>query len=64
MNTNEFSDLITIDELCEWLTIGKNSAYNLLNSGKIKAFRIGRNWKIPRISVQQYILSNAGISKR
>ena len=49
------SDLITVDELCEWLAIGKNAAYTLLNSGKIKAFRIGRIWKISKAAVVEYI---------
>ena len=42
---NELSPLITIDELCELLMIGRNAAYKLLTSGKIKSFRIGRIWK-------------------
>lgn len=55
MYNDELSDLITVDELCEWLSIGKNAAYTLLNSGKIKAFRIGRIWKISRAAVVEYI---------
>lgn len=47
--------LITLDELCESLLIGKNTAYSLLKSGKIKAFKIGRVWKIPWNSVTDYI---------
>ena len=55
MYQNELSDLITVDELCEFLSIGKNSAYALLNSGELKAFRIGRIWKISREAVSEYI---------
>lgn len=55
MYQTERSDLITVDELCELLSIGRNSAYSLLNSGDIKAFRIGRIWKISRESVFEYI---------
>lgn len=55
MYQNELSDLITVDELCEFLSIGKNSAYSLLNSGELKAFRIGRIWKISRGAVSEYI---------
>lgn len=55
MYNDELSDLITVDELCEWLAIGKNAAYTLLNSGKIKAFRIARIWKISRAAVIEYI---------
>ena len=59
---NDLSPLITIDELCELLMIGRNAAYKLLTSGKIKSFRIGRVWKIPRDSVQTYIKEQSKIS--
>lgn len=55
MYNDSIQDIITIDELCEKLLIGKNTAYSLLNSGKIKAFKIGRIWKIPASSVSEYI---------
>lgn len=48
-------DIISIEELCEALSIGKNTAYSLLNSKEIAAFRIGRSWKIPKESVSEYI---------
>jgi len=48
-------ELITLGELQEILSIGKNTAYRLLITNEIKAFKIGRSWKIPRSSVQQYI---------
>lgn len=58
---NEPADLITIDELCGILSIGRNAAYGLLNEGKIKAFRIGKVWKIPRIALDEYILEQSGL---
>lgn len=48
-------DMITIDELCELLMIGKNTAYHLLKTNQINAFKIGRIWKIPQKSVFEYI---------
>lgn len=39
---NSYDDLITIDDLCDMLAIGKNTAYHLLNTNQIHAFRIGR----------------------
>lgn len=55
MYENGITDLITVDELCGLLFIGKNAAYALLNSGEVKAFRIGRVWKISREAVHEYI---------
>ena len=47
--------VISIDQLCHMLQIGKNIAYKLLASGDIPAFKIGRIWKIPHDSISQYI---------
>lgn len=49
------SKLMSIDQVCEQLNIGKNTAYELLNSGQIKAFKIGRSWKIPNDAVDKFI---------
>lgn len=56
---NQYEDLVTVEELTEMLNIGKNSAYKLLASGEVKAFRISRIWKIPRQSVTDYILQKS-----
>lgn len=61
MHVEELSDLITVDELCEWLLIGRNAAYTLLNSGKLKAFKIGRTWKISRAAVIEYIKQESNL---
>lgn len=54
-NFPEEPELITFEELCETLMIGRNTAYKLLKSGKLKAFKIGRVWKIPKRAVSDYI---------
>ena len=51
----QYDDLLTLDELCEVLQIGRNTAYQILNSGFIPAFRIGRRWKIPKTSIQELL---------
>ena len=37
---DSYNDLLTIDELCEALLIGRNMAYRVLNTNSIQAFRI------------------------
>lgn len=58
---NDATALITVEEVCEALMIGKNAAYRLLAEGKIKGFRVGRIWKIPRISLNRYIQEQCGM---
>lgn len=33
-------------DVMEILGIGKNTVYDLLNSGELRGFRIGRSWRI------------------
>ena len=60
---NESKDLITIEELCSLLSIGRNTAYRLLNENKIKAFRIGKVWKIPKMAIEDFILTQSKMKK-
>lgn len=58
---NASTTLITLEELCEELMIGKNTAYKLLISGELKGFRIGRMWKIPHESLNRYLIEQTNI---
>lgn len=55
----QFEELMTADEACEALRIGKNALYRLLNDQKLKAYRNGRVWRIPRQAVEEYIRTQA-----
>ena len=61
---NASTTLITLEELCEELMIGKNTAYKLLTSGELKGFRIGRIWKIPRESLNRYLFEQTNIQNK
>ncbi len=56
-----YSRILTIEELCEFLNIGRNAAYHLLSSGTIKGFRVGRVWKIPLENLNAYITEHSGM---
>jgi excisionase family DNA binding protein len=55
-----FDDVVDIETFMDMLNIGRNKAYEILNSGEIKAFRVGRKWRIPRNAVEQYIHKKCG----
>lgn len=55
-----YSDIVTTNELATMLHIGKNKAYELLNSNEIKSIKIGstgRTHYIPKINVIAYLNS-------
>lgn len=37
---NDYNGLVTVEDLCEMLSIGKNSAYKLLASGDLNSFSL------------------------
>ena len=49
------NEIMKFEEVMEYLNIGKSTLYKLLRSGKITSFKIGKVWKIPRQSVEDYI---------
>lgn len=53
--------LMTVPELAEYLGIGRNRAYELLQSGEIKGFRIGSVWKVTKVAVDKYIYEKSGL---
>ncbi len=53
---SDYDDIMVVSDVAKILYIGKNRVYELLESGDLKGFRIGRVWKIPREAVQEYIL--------
>ncbi len=55
-------EIMTVEEACEALKIGRNAIYGLLNSGKLKGYRMGKNWRIPRESVRRFILESAKLN--
>ena len=47
------NQFITIDEICDYLNIGKNSAYQLAKN--LRHVKIGRKLMVPREDVDKYL---------
>lgn len=43
-----FKDVLTVEEACEALGMGRNTIYNLLKQNIIKSIRIRRKYYIPK----------------
>ena len=54
---DEFDDILTIAEVADALKIGTSYAYRIVKSGKLKAYKDGKDWKIPKEWLVQYIAS-------
>ncbi|MGH0777855.1 helix-turn-helix domain-containing protein [Bacillus cereus] len=56
-----YDDVVSIEDLMEMLDIGRNKAYELLQSGQIKSFKVGKSYRIPKICIQNYVLAKVQI---
>ena len=59
---NEYPEILTTEEACEVLRVGYNALYGLLQSGKLKAYRNGRLWRIPKKSIIEYVIVQSKLS--
>jgi excisionase family DNA binding protein len=54
---SDYPDIITVDQLADILGVGKNKAYELVNSHVIGSRRIGRRILIPKVCLIDFIES-------
>ncbi len=53
---SEYPDIVTVPQMCKMLSeISLKTGYRLLQKGEIEAFSIGRIYRIPKISIIQYL---------
>ncbi|MCD8238809.1 MAG: helix-turn-helix domain-containing protein [Clostridiales bacterium] len=58
-----YGEVLKPEEVCEILLIGRNSLYKLLWSKKLVGYRDGRNWKITKKAVINYLSQDHRLSR-
>lgn len=59
-----YPDVLNVEQLCEVLGgIGKKTVYKLLQEQKIKSFKVGRTYRIPKLFVLDYLSLNENKGK-
>ena len=54
---SEYPDVVNVKQMCEMLGgIGMKTAYGLLQNGEIRYMKIGKSFKIPKVSIVEYLL--------
>lgn len=56
---NAILTVLSVTEVAEYLSVGKNRIYKLLNTGTLKGFRMGSTWKISRMALETYIMDSS-----
>ena len=57
----EYPDVVTFEDVCNMLSLSRNTVYTLLRKKKIKNKKIGRVYRIPKRYVIEYINENCEV---
>jgi len=52
---DNYSDVVTVNELCEMLKIGKNTAYDLIHTRQIESIYVKRQIRITKKSIIAFL---------
>lgn len=50
-----YDDILTVEEVAEALKVGTTQVYKLVRSREMNAFKEGKNWRIPKVGIINYI---------
>ena len=51
---------LRVEDLMPILGIGRNTAYELVRSGRLRSIRVGRQIRIPKAEVLRFLNTHAG----
>ena len=54
------TEILTPEQVADELHVTRRTIVGLCTGGKLQAFRVGRYWRVPRISVERYIAEAVG----
>lgn len=54
-----YDDILTIEEVAELLRIGMTQAYRIVRSGSLKGYKEGKDWKIPKQALINYVMEQS-----
>ena len=53
---SNYPDVVSISDFMQMLNIGKNTAYSLLQNGTVKSIKIGKQYRIPKQFIIDYLI--------
>ncbi len=60
---SEYPDMVNVKQLRQMLGISRAVAYDLLSKKLIKGIKVANAYKIPKISIIDFIFEGSGIEK-
>ncbi len=55
--------LLTLDQVAEYLNVDKFTVYRLLAQKQLPAFKVGNQWRFKRKMIEAWLMRNSNIQK-
>ena len=52
---NNHSDVLTIQELSDYLKISKSTLYKIVREGKVPSQKVGRHWRFRKEAIDRWL---------
>ena len=54
----EYPDVLNIGEMSRLLGVSKKTAYKILHENKVSCLKVGREYRVPKIHIINYLLGS------
>ncbi len=61
LNQNKELDILNLEETADLLRVSNQTIYNMIKDGKLKAYKIGREWRFMRKDIESFIYSSSSM---
>ncbi len=54
-NFDQLPLVLSVSEVAQVLSLGRDTTYHLIHSGHIRSVRVGRQYRVPKAAVMEYL---------
>jgi excisionase family DNA binding protein/YgiT-type zinc finger domain-containing protein len=55
INTNEYPEIMNVEEVADFFRVSNQTIYNMLRAGKLPAVKVGREWRFSRDKIKAMV---------
>ena len=56
--------LLTLEQVAEYLNVDKFTVYRLLNDKQLPAFKVGNQWRFKRRMLENWLMKNSNVKRK
>jgi excisionase family DNA binding protein len=56
--------LLTLEQVAEYLNVDKFTVYRLLNDKELPAFKVGNQWRFKRKLLENWLMKNSNVKRK